>query len=83
MRRLLRYLRPYKLQAALSAAAIVFKAASDVLGPYLVKVAVDTYLTPSTAERAGHLSWLARHLSRDPMTGIYAAWRRCTLARCC
>ncbi len=70
MRRLLRYLRPYKLQTALSAAAIVFKAASDVAGPWLVKVAVDTYMTPSTAERAGHLSWLARHLSRDPMTGI-------------
>ena len=70
MRRLLRYLRPYKLQTALSAAAIIFKAASDVAGPWLVKVAVDTYMTPSTAERAGHLSWLARHLSRDPMTGI-------------
>ena len=70
MRRLLRYLRPYKLQTALSAVAIVFKAASDVVGPYLVKVAVDTYMTPSTAEQAGHLSWLARHLSRDPTTGI-------------
>jgi len=70
MRRLLTYLRPYKLQTALSAVAIVFKAASDVVGPYLVKVAVDTYMTPSVAERAGHLSWLARHLSRDPNTGI-------------
>lgn len=70
MRRLLTYLRPYKLQTALSAVAIVFKAASDVVGPYLVKVAVDTYMTPSAAERAGHLSWLARHLSRDPNTGI-------------
>ncbi len=70
MRRLLRYLRPYKLQTALSAVAIVFKAASDVVGPYLVKVAVDTYMTPSTAERTGHLPWLARHLSRDASTGI-------------
>ena len=70
MRRLLRYLRPYKLQTAISAASIVFKAASDVAGPYLVKVAVDTYLTPSSAEKAGHLSWLARHLSPAPTTGI-------------
>ncbi len=70
MRRLLTYLRPYRLQTALSAAAIVFKAGADVIGPYLVKVAVDTYMTPSTAERAGHLSSLARHLSRDPSTGI-------------
>ena len=70
MRRLLRYLRPYKLQTGLSAAAIVLKAGSDVVGPYLVKVAVDAYMTPSAAHEAGHLSWLARHLSRDPATGI-------------
>ncbi len=70
MRRLLRYLRPYGPQTALSAAAIIFKAGSDVIGPYLVKVAVDTYMMPSTAERLGHLSWLPRHLSRDPSTGI-------------
>ncbi len=70
MGRLLRYLRPYKLQTALSAIAIVFKAGSDVIGPYLVKVAVDAYMTPSAAERAGRMSWLARHLSRDPSTGV-------------
>lgn len=67
MRRLLTYLRPYKLQTALSAAAILFKAGSDVIGPYLVKVAVDAYMSGSRPE---HLSWLARHLSRDPFTGI-------------
>ena len=42
MRRLLTYLRPYKLQTTLSALSIIFKAGSDVMGPYLVKVAVDT-----------------------------------------
>jgi ATP-binding cassette subfamily B protein len=67
MRRLLTYLRPYKLQTVLSAAAILLKAASDVLGPYLTKVAVDTYMTGLPPEK---LSWLARHLSRAPMTGI-------------
>jgi len=67
MRRLLTYLRPYKLQTALSAVAILFKAASDVMGPYLVKVAVDTYMTNTPKEK---LSWLARHLSPVPMTGI-------------
>ena len=41
MRRLVRYLAPYKLQVAVSAVAIVLKAASDVLGPFFVKVAVD------------------------------------------
>src|ERR1700677_2234545 len=67
MRRLLTYLRPYKLQTALSCISIVFKAASDVMGPYLVKVAVDTYMTNTPPAK---LSWLARHLSSKPMTGI-------------
>ena len=67
MRRLLTYLKPYKLQTGLSAASILLKAASDVLGPYLTKVAVDTYMAGAPPER---LSWLGRHLSRSPMTGI-------------
>ena len=67
MRRLLTYLGPYRLQVILSAVAILIKAASDVMGPYLVKVAVDTYMTDTPPE---HLSWLARHLSSAPLTGI-------------
>jgi len=67
MRRLLTYLGPYKLQTALSAFAILLKAATDVLGPYLTKVAVDTYMSHTPAEK---LSWLARHLSPRPLTGI-------------
>jgi ATP-binding cassette subfamily B protein len=67
MRRLLTYLRPYTLQTALSAFAILFKAATDVAGPYLVKIAVDTYMTDTPPEK---LSWLARHLSRSPVNGI-------------
>jgi ATP-binding cassette subfamily B protein len=67
MRRLLTYLRPYKLQTGLSAVAIIFKAGTDVVGPYLVKVAVDTYMTKTPPDK---LSWLAHHLSPRPMTGI-------------
>src|SRR6266550_4281535 len=67
MRRLLTYLRPYKLQTTLSALSIIFKAGSDVMGPYLVKVAVDTYMSDTPPAK---LSWLARHLSSHPMTGI-------------
>lgn len=67
MRRLLTYLRPYRLQVILSAIAIVIKAASDVMGPYLVKVAVDTYMAGTPPEQ---LSWLARHLNPSPITGI-------------
>ncbi len=67
MRRLLTYLEPYKLQTGLSALSILLKASSDVAGPYLVKVAVDTYMTDSAKDHPG---WLARHLSPIPMTGI-------------
>jgi ATP-binding cassette subfamily B protein len=66
MRRLLTYLRPYRLQVFLSGIAVIIKAATDVLGPYLVKTAVDTYMTGTPHE----LSWLARHLNSAPMKGI-------------
>ena len=36
MRRLLQYLRPYKWPVGISLVSILFKAAADVLGPYLV-----------------------------------------------
>src|SRR5215469_6256112 len=67
MRRLLTYLKPYKLQVGLSSIAILIKAATDVMGPYLVKVAVDAYMTSTPPSQP---SWLARHLSPTPMTGI-------------
>ncbi|MGD0444242.1 MAG: ABC transporter ATP-binding protein [Edaphobacter sp.] len=67
IRRLLTYLRPYKVQVILSALSIIFKAGSDVMGPYLVKVAVDTYMSDTPATK---LSWLARHLNPQPMAGI-------------
>ena len=65
MRRLGRYLLPYKLAAVVSACAILLKSASDVAGPYLVKVAVDRYLAPT-----GNPGWLARHLSPNSIAGI-------------
>ena len=66
MRRLARYLAPYKLQVAISALAIVLKAGSDVLGPYFVKVAVDNYFAPLHHRH----SWLAARLSPDPVRGV-------------
>jgi ATP-binding cassette subfamily B protein len=66
MRRLVRYLAPYKLQTAISALCIIIKAASDIGGPYFVLVAVDTYFAPST----GKHGWLSQHLSPDPITGV-------------
>lgn len=66
MKRLLVYLRPYKWQVALALAAIVLKAAADILGPYLTKVAIDRYLAPSGNTQ----SFLAGWLSPKPLTGI-------------
>ena len=69
MRRLLTYLRPYKAIAFVSLVAILFKAAFDVLGPYLFKVAIDLYLTP-TGEQKTHHSFFARYLSPQAAKGI-------------
>src|SRR5947209_15959952 len=67
MRRLLGYLRPYKWQVVIALAAIIIKAAVDVVGPYLTKVAIDKYL--SNAPDRPH-SFLDSWLSYDPATGI-------------
>jgi ATP-binding cassette subfamily B multidrug efflux pump len=66
MKRLLGYLRPYKWQVALALVAIVLKAASDVLGPYLTKVAIDRYLARTPGATSHFWQWL----SPNAMTGI-------------
>jgi ATP-binding cassette, subfamily B, multidrug efflux pump len=67
MARLGHYLKPYWLQATVSAVAISFKSASDVTGPYLVMVAIDRYLIENPAS-AKH--WLTRYLPENPGRGI-------------
>ncbi len=67
MRRLLTYLRPYRLQVGVSLVAILLKAFSDVLGPYLTKVAIDLYMSQRGAT---HHSLLSRYLSSNAITGI-------------
>jgi len=66
MKRLLKYLRPYRWKVALALASIVLKAGADVLGPFLTMVAIDRYLAP--AHQAPSL--LSRWLSPRPLTGI-------------
>jgi ATP-binding cassette, subfamily B, multidrug efflux pump len=66
MRRLLKYLRPYRWQVGIALVSIVMKAGADVLGPYMVKVAIDRYLAPVKSADTGLWSWL----SPRPMTGI-------------
>ncbi len=66
MRRLLTYLRPYGWQVGIAILSIVLKSFADVMGPYLVKVAVDRYLAPAPGAASGMWSWL----SPRPLTGI-------------
>jgi ATP-binding cassette subfamily B protein len=66
MRRLLRYLYPYKWHVIVALAAIVLKSFADVLGPLLTKTAIDKYLTKSPNAH----SWIGDRLSSSPMTGI-------------
>ncbi len=66
MRRLLTYLRPYRWQVAIAIGSIVLKSFADVLGPYLVKVAVDRYLAPVKGTASGLWNWL----NPRPLTGI-------------
>ena len=66
MRRLLTYLRPYKLHVVVALAAIILKSGLDVLGPLLTKVAIDKYLAKSPNSN----SWIGDRLSSTPLTGI-------------
>ena len=66
MRRLLTYLRPYKLHVAVALAAIILKSGLDVLGPFLTKIAIDKYLAKSPNSH----SWIGDRLSDAPLTGI-------------
>ena len=67
MRRLAHYLRPYWFQASVSALSISLKSICDVTGPYLVKVAIDRYLTGKPGPAT---NWITRRLPADPWHGI-------------
>jgi ATP-binding cassette subfamily B protein len=67
MKRLLGYLRPYRVQVTVAVIAIILKALADVLGPYLTKTAIDKYL--SRGAGSGH-SLLDPFLSSQPLVGI-------------
>jgi ATP-binding cassette, subfamily B, multidrug efflux pump len=75
--RLLRFLKPYKKEVVLSVALLAVLSVLEVAGPYLTKVAIDTYVKPAApaggaaAARAGAgIGWLARMLPHDPAQGL-------------
>src|SRR5512134_3071489 len=56
MRRLLRYIKPYRKSASIAVAFIIAAAIVGVLPPYLTKIAIDRYI--ETKDLAG-LHWIA------------------------
>ncbi|MCI0570970.1 MAG: hypothetical protein L0Y66_09470, partial [Myxococcaceae bacterium] len=56
LRRLLRYLWPYRSAVAASFLLIVVMAGLDLVGPYLTKVAIDRHLSVGDADG---LRWVA------------------------
>jgi ATP-binding cassette subfamily B protein len=68
MKRLLAYLRPYKWQTAVALTAILLRVilGPDIIGPFLVKTAIDRFLAP----RPGVHGFLDPFLSSRPLTGI-------------
>lgn len=67
IKRLGHYLKPYWVQAIISSIAVTLKSLSDVAGPYLLKVAIDRYMTGNPGPAT---NWLTKRLPADPWTGI-------------
>jgi ATP-binding cassette, subfamily B, multidrug efflux pump len=68
MRRLLRYLRPYRGVVAVAFIAILFYGILQAVPPYLLKLEVDRYLDPTSRRQLPH--FLLRLLSPHPLTGV-------------
>src|ERR671924_243495 len=66
MKRLLRYLWPYRWQTAIALGSILLKVGADVFQPYLTKVVIDRYLAPVP----GVHTRLDFFLSSKPLVGI-------------
>src|SRR5215472_17351769 len=68
MKRLLEYLRPYKWQTTVALSAILLRVVlgPDIIGPFLIKVAIDRFLAPVP----GAHSFLDGWLSARPLVGI-------------
>ncbi len=67
MRRLLTYIKPYKLPVTAALVLLVLNAVLQAIGPLLTALAVDRYLTPSAK---GTHTILDPYLSTNPWTGL-------------
>jgi len=78
-RRLLRYLRPYRLRAGVSVVLVILSSLLEIMGPAIIAVAIDLYVQPLHSGAAVGISarlgnWLHAHgLALDARTGINLA----------
>jgi ATP-binding cassette subfamily B multidrug efflux pump len=76
--RLLRYLKPHRKALALAFSLLVVATAADVLGPKLVQVFIDDYLTPRHFDREALLllggGYLALHVGAVVMNYFQLLW---------
>src|SRR5215470_9091954 len=66
MKRLLKYLRPYRWPVVVALVSIVLKSAVDVVGPLMTLLAIDKYLAPAHQSFPLMDKWLSPH----PLRGI-------------
>ncbi|MEK6373563.1 MAG: ABC transporter ATP-binding protein [Acidobacteriota bacterium] len=78
-RRLLRYLRPYRLRATMSVVLVIISSLTEIAGPAIIAIAVDLFVKPfAGAQPVGVSSriaeWLAAHgWTMTPLQGIDVA----------
>jgi ATP-binding cassette, subfamily B, multidrug efflux pump len=67
MRRLLTYMKPYRVAVTASLVLLLFNSLLQILGPLLTKLAIDRYLVPVSHPSKTPIDWW---LSHDPWTGL-------------
>jgi len=78
-RRLLRYLKPYRLRATMSVVLVILSSLTEIAGPAIIAIAVDLFVKPfAGAQPVGVSSriaeWLSSHgWTMTPLTGLDVA----------
>jgi ATP-binding cassette subfamily B protein len=77
-RRLLRYLRPYRLRAGFSVLLVILSSIFEIAGPAITAIAIDLFVKPHGAQPLGVSrrvgEWLTTHgIILDATTGIQLA----------
>src|SRR5258708_22919232 len=78
-RRLLRYLRPYRVRASVSVVLVILSSLLEIMGPAIIAVAIDLYVQPLRGSvpvgiSARLAAWLHGHgYALDAVSGINLA----------